>query len=169
VASSPYGLASQVEAARCRKLGSYSPVSFATTLQHSFLRLHQRIYEGTDGTIGHRMLGVPSLLLRTTGRRSGAQRTNALIYAMDGPDYVLVASNGGAQSSPAWFFNARAKPEVAIQVARRKMSGTARIVERADGDYERLWKLVNDNNHGRYDAYQAMTSRQIPLVVVSPS
>jgi deazaflavin-dependent oxidoreductase (nitroreductase family) len=141
----------------------------AATLQHSVLRLHQRIYESTDGKIGHRMIGVPSLLLRTTGRRSGAQRTNALIYAMDGPDYVLVASNGGAESSPGWFFNAREKSEVSIQVAQRKMSGTARIVEQGDEDYQRLWKLVNDNNRGRYDAYQSMTSRPIPLVVVSAS
>ena len=144
-------------------------MSFAATLQHSFLRLHQRIYEGTDGKIGHKMIGVPTLLLRTTGRRTGAQRTNALVYAMDGPDYVLVASNGGADNSPGWFFNAREKPQVAIQVAQHKMSGTARIVEQGDGDYERLWRLVNDNNHGRYDAYKAMTSRSIPLVVVSPS
>ena len=133
------------------------------------MRLHQRLYEGTDGKIGHKMIGVPSLLLRTTGRRTGTQRANALVYAMDGSDYVLVASNGGGESSPGWFFNAREKPEVAIQVAQRKMSGMARIVEQGDGDYTRLWKLVNDNNHGRYDAYQAMTSRPIPLVVVSPS
>jgi len=49
------------------------------------------------------------------------------------------------------------------------MSGAARVVEREDADYARLWKLVNDNNRGRYDAYQSMTSRPIPLVVVSPS
>jgi F420H(2)-dependent quinone reductase len=144
-------------------------VSFATTVQHGVLRLHQRIYEGTDGRIGHKMIGVPALLLRTTGRRSGAERTNALIYAMDGPDYVLVASNGGADNAPGWLFNAREKPQVAIQVGKRKMPATARILERGDGDYERLWKLVNENNHGRYDAYQSQTSRPIPLVVVSPS
>jgi F420H(2)-dependent quinone reductase len=144
-------------------------VSFATTVQHSVLRLHQRIYEGTDGRIGHKMIGVPALLLRTTGRRSGAERTNALIYAMDGPDYVLVASNGGADNAPGWFFNVREQPRVAVQVGQHKMPGTARILEPGDGDYERLWKLVNENNHGRYDAYQTMTSRPIPLVIVSPS
>jgi deazaflavin-dependent oxidoreductase (nitroreductase family) len=144
-------------------------VSFATTLQHSFLRLHQRIYEGTDGRVGHKMIGVPTLLLRTTGRRSGAQRTNALVYAMDGPAYVLVASNGGADNAPGWYFNAREKPEVAVQVGQRKLPGTARVVDQGDADYERLWKLVNDNNHDRYEAYQKMTSRPIPLLVVSPS
>ena len=138
-------------------------------MQHSILKLHQRIYVGTDGRIGHKMIGVPSLLLRTTGRRSGTERTNALIYAMDGPDYVLVASNGGSDNAPGWYFNAREKPQVAIQVGQQKLSGTAQILDQGDGDYERLWKLVNDNNHARYDAYQKMTSRPIPLVVVSPS
>jgi F420H(2)-dependent quinone reductase len=144
-------------------------VSFATTVQHSVLRLHQRIYERTDGRVGHKMIGVPALLLRTTGRRTGAERTNALIYAKDGPDYVLVASNGGADNAPGWYFNAREQPEVAIQVGQRKLPGTARIIDQGDGDYERLWKLANENNHDRYDAYQRMTARPIPVVVVSPS
>jgi F420H(2)-dependent quinone reductase len=113
------------------------------------------------------MIGVPTLLLRSTGRRSGAQRCNALVYANDGADYVLVASNGGSDHAPGWFFNVRDKPEVEVQVVRRKIAGTARILERGDEDYDRLWRLVNDNNRGGYDAYQAQTARPIPLVVVS--
>jgi F420H(2)-dependent quinone reductase len=114
------------------------------------------------------MIGVPTLLLRTTGRRTGAQRTNALVYAKDGNEYVLVASNGGEDNSPGWFFNVRAKPEVEIQVAQTKMAGKARVLEPGDHDYERLWRLVNDNNHDRYDSYQSKTTRPIPLIVVSP-
>lgn len=114
------------------------------------------------------MIGVPTLLLRTTGRRTGVQRTNALVYAKDGKEYVVVASNGGEDRSPGWFFNVRDKPEVEIQVAQRKMAGTARILEPGDQDYQRLWRLVNDNNHDRYDGYQSKTTRPIPLIVVSP-
>jgi deazaflavin-dependent oxidoreductase (nitroreductase family) len=114
------------------------------------------------------MIGVPTLLLRSTGRRSGQRRSNALVYAKDGADYVLVASNGGADSSPGWFFNVRDQPKVEVQVARNVAPGTARILEAGDEDYDRLWKLVNEKNHGRYDAYQAGTARPIPLVVVSP-
>jgi deazaflavin-dependent oxidoreductase (nitroreductase family) len=138
----------------------------ADSIQGAFLKLHQALYERSDGRVGHRMIGVPTLLLRSTGRRSGAQRCNALVYAKDGADYVLVASNGGSDRGPGWLFNVRAKPEVEVQVARRKIAGTARILDREDEDYARLWRLVNDNNHGRYDAYQAQTARQIPLVVV---
>ncbi len=143
-------------------------MGLAATIQGSFLRLHERLYERTDGRVGHRMIGVPTLLLRSTGRRTGALRTNALVYVKDDNAYVLVASNGGEDRSPGWFFNVRAKPEVQIQIAQTKMAGTARVLEPGDQDYERLWRLVNDNNHNRYDGYQSKTSRPIPLVVVSP-
>ena len=143
-------------------------MGLAAAIQGSFLRLHQSLYERTNGRVGHKMIGVPTLLLRTTGRHSGAQRTNALVYAKDGDAYVLVASNGGDDRAPGWLFNVRAKPEVGIQVAQAKSAGTARVLEPGDEDYERLWRLVNDNNHDRYDAYQSQTTRPIPLIVVSP-
>src|SRR3982074_2132897 len=108
------------------------------------------------------MLGVPPLLLRSTGRRSGATRTNALGYARDGDDYLVVASNGGADQPPAWLYNLRASPAVEIQVGRERREGRARIVERADPDFERLSRIVNDNNRDRYTAYQEQTTRPIP-------
>jgi deazaflavin-dependent oxidoreductase (nitroreductase family) len=133
------------------------------------LTLHQRLYERTDGRIGHRMIGVPSLLLRTTGRRTGQPRTSALVYARDGQDYVLVASNGGSDQPPGWLFNIEARPAVEIQVGRKRSRAAARVVTADDPVYPRLWKLVNDHNHGRYDRYQVKTQRPIPLAVVTPS
>jgi deazaflavin-dependent oxidoreductase (nitroreductase family) len=133
------------------------------------LRLHERLYRGTDGRVGHRMIGVPTLLLRTTGRRSGATRTNALVYARDGDDYLVVASNGGADRHPAWLHNIGATPDVEIQIARARRKGTARIVEPSDSEFGRLWKIVNDNNHDRYSAYQTQTERAIPVVVITPT
>jgi F420H(2)-dependent quinone reductase len=147
--------------------GYTAAVGLADTVQGAALRLHQFIYERSGGRVGHRMIGVPTLLLRSTGRRSGKERSNALVYAKDGGDYVLVASNGGSDQPPGWLFNVRAKPEVEVQVAATTRPGTARVLERGEEDYDRLWRLVNENNHGRYDAYQSQTSRPIPLVVVS--
>jgi deazaflavin-dependent oxidoreductase (nitroreductase family) len=138
------------------------------SVQGSVLKLHQALYERSDGRVGHRMVGVPTLLLRSTGRRSGRQRCNALVYAKDGSDYVLVPSNGGADQPPGWLHNVRATPEVEIQVGRDKMSATVEVLERGEPDFDRLWQLANDNNHGRYDGYQAKTSRAIPLIVVKP-
>jgi deazaflavin-dependent oxidoreductase (nitroreductase family) len=133
------------------------------------LRVHEKIYEKTDGRLGHKMIGVPSLLLRTTGRRSGATRTNGLVYARDGDDYLVVPSNGGADKAPAWLHNLRANPDVEVQVGRERESGAARVVEKSDPDFERLWKIVNENNKDRYTAYQKQTSRQIPIVAVTPA
>lgn len=133
------------------------------------LRLHEQLYTRSDGRIGHRMIGVPTLLLRTTGRRSGATRTNGLVYARDGNDYLVVASNGGADRPPAWLHNLRANPDVEIQIGRERRKGAARVVEPTDPDYDRLWGIVNANNHDRYRAYQQKTARPIPVIVVTPT
>ena len=133
------------------------------------LRIHERIYAGSDGRVGHRLIGVPTLLLRTTGRRTGQTRTNGLVYARDGADYLVVASNGGADQNPAWLHNLRANPEVEIQVGRTRQKARARVVEFADPDFSRLWQIVNDNNNHRYTGYQQRTSRQIPVVVLTPA
>ncbi len=143
-------------------------MGLVTGLEMAYMRLHQSVYVWTDGRVGHGMLVVvPSLLLRTTGRLSGMQRTTALAYARDGGDYVLVASNSAKARSPGWYFNLCADPEVQIQVGRKRLAGVARSVSKGDPDYNRLWRLVNDNNKGRYDEYQRQTARTIPLVVVS--
>jgi deazaflavin-dependent oxidoreductase (nitroreductase family) len=133
------------------------------------LRIHEELYKRTDGRLGHRMIGVPTLLLRTTGRRSGATRTNGLVYARDGDDYLVVASNGGAERNPAWLHNLRANPAVEIQIGRERRQGMARLIEPADASYERLWKVVNENNRDRYSAYQQKTTRPIPVVAITPS
>jgi len=139
------------------------------SLTSQMLRLHQAIYERTDGRLGHRTIGVPTLLLRTTGRRSGATRTNGLVYARDGDAYLVVASNGGADSHPAWLHNVRAEPDVEIQIERERRKGIARIIEPSDPDYDRLWKIVNPNNRDRYSDYQAKTERPIPVIAITPT
>jgi F420H(2)-dependent quinone reductase len=133
------------------------------------LRLHDQLYKRSDGRLGHRTIGVPTLLLRTTGRRSGATRTNSLVYARDGDAYLVVASNGGADRPPAWLYNIRANPDVEIQIARERRKGTARVVESTDSGYDRLWKVVNENNRDRYNAYQRKTARAIPVIVLTPT
>jgi len=132
------------------------------------LQLHAAIYERTDGRLGHRLLGVPTVLLRTTGRKSGQERTSALVYARDGEDFLVVASNGGADKPPAWLLNLEAQPEVGVQLGRTQHRATARPVYPDDADYERLMKLCNDNNKDRYATYRSMTARPIPVVVLTP-
>jgi deazaflavin-dependent oxidoreductase (nitroreductase family) len=131
------------------------------------LGVHEKVYKATDGRVGHRVLGVPCLLLRTEGRKSGVTRTNGLVYATDGDEYVVVASKGGDPKPPAWLLNLKANPEVEIQIGRDRQKGRARVCEPSDPDYDRLWKIANDNNGDRYTAYQERTDRPIPVVVIS--
>jgi len=133
------------------------------------LKVHQAVYVATHGWVGHRMIMVPTLLLRTVGRKTGKVRTSALVYARDEGRYIVVGSNGGAGASPGWFFNAKDNPEVEIQIGRRHVKAKAEIVESGDAAYDRLWDLVNRKNHNRYNAYQAKTSRRIPLMALTPT
>ena len=144
-------------------------MSIGHCLQLAFLRAHVSLYARTGGRVGHRLMGVPTLLLHTTGRRSGLRRTAVLAYGRDGSDFVVVASNDGRDEPPAWLLNVRADPAVTVQVARRSAAGRARVVEPGDPDYPRLWTLVNRVNHGRHDGYQRQTTRPIALVAVTPS
>lgn len=131
-----------------------------------FLRAHQWLYEATDGRIGANLAGRPMLLLRTVGRRSGARRTAALLYVCEEDAYAVVASVGGAPRNPGWFHNLTAQPDVEIQVGRETIPVRARVAE--GEERERLWARADEVNQGQYAAYQAKTSRQIPVVVLEP-
>jgi deazaflavin-dependent oxidoreductase (nitroreductase family) len=132
------------------------------------LAVHDWLYKATDGRIGHKTLGVPSLLLHSTGAKSGEPRTTSLTYAQDGDRWLIVASKGGSPTAPAWLHNLRAHPDAEVQVGRPRIPVTAAEVRPGDPDYERLWKIVNDNNQDRYVAYQEKTTRPIPVVTLTP-
>lgn len=133
------------------------------------LRAHDTIYKKTNGWIGHHMLGMPTLLLHTVGAKTGEARTNSLTYARDGGTYVIVASKAGAPTSPGWYHNLKANPNVEINVGPKRFGVTAKPVLPDDPDYARLWQIVNKNNANRYEAYQKKTTRPIPVVVLTPS
>jgi deazaflavin-dependent oxidoreductase (nitroreductase family) len=133
------------------------------------LMLHDKIYKGTNGRIGHHIPGgPPSLLLHTVGAKTGQQRTNSLTYARDGDDYLVVASKGGDPKAPGWYHNLKANSEVEINIGPKRFGVTANPVLPDDPDYARLWQVVNKNNANRYENYQKRTSRPIPVVVLTP-
>jgi F420H(2)-dependent quinone reductase len=145
------------------------PATLAERLTHTIIAAHGKLYARTGGRVGHSLLGVPCLLLHTVGAKSGVTRTNSLTYAEDDTSYVVVASMGGAPKNPGWYHNLRADPAAVAQVGTRRVPVTARVVMPDDADYARLWQLVNDNNKQRYAAYQRLTTRPIPVVVLAPS
>jgi deazaflavin-dependent oxidoreductase (nitroreductase family) len=126
---------------------------------------HIREYVQTGGAQGQIWQGVPTLLLTTTGRKTGAQRRTALIYGQLGDSYVVVASQGGAPTHPAWYLNLSEHPDVEVQVGPEVFAATARTAtadERATlwPTMAAIWPAYND--------YQTKTSRQIPVVVLDP-
>ena len=136
---------------------------FVTTL-----KVHQAVYERTRGLVGHRiLLGMPTLLLRTTGRKSGITRTNALVYGKDGDRLMVVASNGGHRKPPAWLLNLEATPQVDVQVGVRRWPATAVALRPGDADYDRLFAICNVANRGQFAAYQKLTNRPLPVVVLT--
>jgi F420H(2)-dependent quinone reductase len=138
------------------------------SLLPTVLRVHDAVYQKTNGWIGHRTLGIPSLLLHTVGAKTGQARTASLTYARDGGNYLIVASKGGDPKAPGWYHNLKANPNVEINVGPKRFGVTAKPVLPDDPDYARLWQIVNKNNSNRYEAYQKKTSRPIPVVVLAP-
>jgi deazaflavin-dependent oxidoreductase (nitroreductase family) len=127
---------------------------------------HIRAYRQSGGEVGYLWNGVPTLLLTTTGRRTGQERTSALIFARDADDYLIVASKGGMPSHPLWYLNLQANPQAKIQV---KADELAVVAHTATADEKpRLWKIVTDV-WPNYDAYQSRTDRNIPVVVLTPT
>jgi deazaflavin-dependent oxidoreductase (nitroreductase family) len=123
-------------------------------------------YVATDGREGHDWQGTQTLILTTTGRRSGEPRTHALIYGRDGDDdYLVVASNGGAPQHPAWYLNLEANPEVEIQVKGDKMRAQARPA--TPEEKQKLWPIMT-REWPAYDSYQEKTDRDIPVVILEP-
>jgi F420H(2)-dependent quinone reductase len=144
------------------------PSWFEQGLLPQVLRVHDAVYRNTNGWIGHRTLGIPSLLLHTVGAKTGKARTTSLTYARAGEAYLVVASKGGDPRSPGWYHNLKANPNVEINVGPKRFGVTAKSVLPDDPDYARLWRIVNDNNANRYQQYQSKTSRPIPVIVLTP-
>lgn len=128
-------------------------------------RLHRWTYRVSGGRLGGRLLGMPVLLLTTTGRRTGKPHTTALTHLVEGRNVVVIASNGGAPNHPAWLLNLRARPEAEIQVGGQRIRVRAREAEGAER--ERFWSRVVQAMP-RYADYKARTSRRIPVVVLEP-
>jgi F420H(2)-dependent quinone reductase len=141
--------------------------SMAEKVAYQLMRVHDTVYQRTNGWIGHRLMGLPSLLLHTVGAKTGTPRTTSLTYARDGGDYLVVASNGGAPRSPGWYHNLKADPDIEINVGPRRFAVTAQSVLPGDPDRERLWQIVTKYNKA-YPEYQKRTSRPIPIVRLTP-
>jgi len=135
---------------------------------------HANAYLASGGTEGHMytvtppgyaQMVVPSLLLTTTGRKSGEKFIFPLFYGMTGGSYIIVASKGGAPEHPGWYRNILADPHVDVQAGTVKTKAVARTAtgeERA-----KLWQQAL-LFWPPYADYAKKTDREIPVVVLDP-
>ena len=126
---------------------------------------HRGIYRASGGKIGGRFGKAPVLLLTTTGRKTGRQRTMPLLYVSAGNGYAVVASAGGQPQHPSWYVNLLANPAVTVEIGKETRQLRAR--EATGDERTALWTSLTAM-YPAYDSYQAKTSRQIPVVVLEP-
>jgi deazaflavin-dependent oxidoreductase (nitroreductase family) len=109
---------------------------------------------------------IPTLLLTTTGRKSGKPRSLPLIYGEAGGSYVVIASKGGLPNHPVWFLNLEASVDCQLMVGPKAVSARARVAE--GEERERLWRQLAEI-YPPYDEYQERAgARTIPVVVLEP-
>jgi deazaflavin-dependent oxidoreductase (nitroreductase family) len=125
---------------------------------------HVERYLETDGEDGfHWRNGTTILILFTKGRKSGQQRSHALIFREHGDSYLVVASKGGTDAPPAWFVNLQADPDVEVQIKGERFRATARVA--TPEEKPQMWAEMTEV-WPDYDEYQTKTTREIPVVVL---
>ena len=131
-------------------------------------RIDRWIYRVTGGNRKFRILGrgkAEALLLTTIGRKSGLRRTTPLLYLQDGDNIVLVASKGGMPHHPLWYLNLQANPGVEVEIGTKKISMAARQANAEEKT--RLWPQLVEI-YPSYAAYQTLTDRDIPVLILTP-
>ncbi|WP_337061267.1 nitroreductase family deazaflavin-dependent oxidoreductase [Kineococcus sp. G2] len=125
---------------------------------------HVERYLETNGEDGYLWRnGTTILILFTKGRKSGEQRSHALIFRQHGDAYLVVASKGGSDAPPAWFLNLQADPDVEVQVKGERFRARARVA--TPEEKPRMWASMVEV-WPDYEDYQRQTSREIPVVVL---
>ncbi|MEU4693499.1 nitroreductase family deazaflavin-dependent oxidoreductase [Actinoplanes sp. NPDC023714] len=125
---------------------------------------HVARYLETDGEDGFRWRnGTEILILFTKGRKTGEQRSHALIFREHEGAYLVVASKGGTDAPPAWFVNLQADPAVEVQIKADRFAARARVATPAEKP--EMWAKMAEV-WPDYDEYQKKTSREIPVVVL---
>jgi deazaflavin-dependent oxidoreductase (nitroreductase family) len=125
-------------------------------------------YEESGGNEGTTLMntGLPVVIVTHRGVKTGAIRKTPLMRVVDGKNYVLVASQGGAPKHPLWYHNLKADPSVEIRD--KGEVHTMRVREVVDPvERKRLWDLAV-KAYPPYEDYQRKTDRLIPVFVAEP-
>ena len=129
-----------------------------------WVREQVREYEGSGGTTGTTMRGMPVIIVTTRGAKSGKLRKVPLMRVEHHGEYAAVASMGGAPMNPVWYFNLVANPQVQVQDGTVVQTMTAREVT---GQEKAAWWQRCVAAFPVYADYQAKTERSIPVFVLT--
>ena len=126
------------------------------------------LYERSGGTEGLTLgnTGMPVVIVTNRGWKTDAIRKTPLMRVVDGKNFILVASQGGAPKHPFWYHNLKADPNVEIRDKTEVFAMQAREI----GDpveRQRLWKTAVEA-YPPYQEYQDKTERVIPIFVAEP-
>jgi F420H(2)-dependent quinone reductase len=122
-------------------------------------------YEGSGGTKGTTIRGMPVVIMTMKGARSGNLRKVPVMRVEHDGVYAAVASLGGAPKNPVWYHNLVANPRIELQDGTDKRDMVAREVT---GEEKATWWDRAVEAYPDYADYQKKTDRQIPVFVLEP-
>ena len=124
------------------------------------------LYESSNGAEGTTLYDLPCIIVTNKGNKTGAVRKTPLMRVVDGDNYVLVASWGGAPKHPVWYYNLKSEPNVEIRdIDKVQLMSVQEIIDPTEK--ARLWKIAVAA-YPPYEEYQEKTSRVIPVFVAAP-
>jgi deazaflavin-dependent oxidoreductase (nitroreductase family) len=135
-------------------------------LRYVWTPLDRLVYRLRGGRHGIGPHGLPFMLLTTVGRKSGRPRSTPVLYLQEGPSYVIVGSNYGRRTHPAWTHNLLSIPEATVQVGDRSEKVLARRATAEE--FAEYWPRLLDIWPG-WHTYRRMTEREFRMFVLDPA
>ena len=125
----------------------------------------ERAWHAVGGRTPLSSLGVPSLVLHTTGAKSGLPRDTELMYCPDGDDMLVTGSNFARDTHPAWTANLLQTPDAAVTVRGRRVEVRATLVP--SSEREATWVKLERNWPG-YRGYERTAGRELRIFRLTP-
>ena len=120
-------------------------------------------FRANQGKVGGNFENMTLLLLHTIGANSGLSRLNPAAYTEDGDRLVIIASKGGADTHPDWYYNVVANPNVTVEVGTEKYNAVATVEQ--EPERTRLYDQTAAQYPG-FEEYRQNTSRIIPVITL---
>ncbi len=119
-------------------------------------------FRANHGKVGQGFENSPMVILTTTGAKSGQKRVNPLVPLLEGDRIYVVASKGGAPSSPDWYYNLVAHPDVEVEYLDERFPAEAVVIEGPERD--RLFAAQVAAEPGFAEYAKTAAPRVIPIV-----